>query len=183
MTDDEYGRHADGRQEDGRFSVGSHCPVFLDQHARRLRCTGDGIRSGFGISTRTFTALAKVLAAYLLINALLMGVFAWSLGQLHIGFGLVLLIGIFVNGCVAGLYALTPTLYATEQRVTGLGWGIGIGRMGAILSPLVAGKLIDADWQPADLYPLFAVAFILAALAVSLMKPIAIAPLRRTSQP
>ncbi|MGH8465100.1 MAG: MFS transporter, partial [Pseudomonas sp.] len=46
------------------------------------------------------------------------------------------------------------------------GWGIGMGRMGAILSPLVAGRLIDAHWQPSDLYLLFASAFVVAAIAV-----------------
>ncbi|MNR62556.1 hypothetical protein D3C85_1846180 [compost metagenome] len=52
-----------------------------------------------------------------------------------------------------------------------MGWGIGIGRAGAIISPLVAGRLIDADWQPADLYFLFALSFVLAALAICLLKP------------
>lgn len=118
-------------------------------------------------------SLTKLLTGYLLFNALLLAGFAYSLGDLQLGFGLVLLIGIFVNGCVAGLYALTPTLYGAAQRVTGLGWGIGIGRMGAILSPLVAGTLIDAHWQPVDLYPLFALAFVLAALAVGLLQPAA----------
>ena len=56
-----------------------------------------------------------------------------------------------------------------EQRVTALGWAIGMGRMGAILSPLVAGRLIDASWRPADLYLLFACAFVVAAVAVWLM--------------
>ncbi|WP_416465284.1 hypothetical protein [Pseudomonas sp. LFS044] len=68
------------------------------------------------------------------------------------------------------VYALTPSLYSTEQRVTALGWGIGIGRVGAIISPLVAGRLIDANWKSAELYVLFALAFVLAAMAVWMMK-------------
>jgi len=36
---------------------------------------------------------------------------------------------------------------------------------------LVAGRLIDAQWQPADRYLLFALPFVLAALAVWLLKP------------
>jgi MFS family permease len=115
--------------------------------------------------------LSRVLMAYLLVNAVLLAVFVQFTANLNLAFALVLLIGIFVNGCVAGLYALTPSIYNATQRVTGLGWGIGIGRAGAILSPLVAGRLIDAQWQPADLYLLFTLSFVLAALAVWLLKP------------
>ncbi|MBK5002587.1 MFS transporter [Pseudomonas sp. S31] len=114
--------------------------------------------------------LSRVLMVYLLANALLLAVFVKFTHQLQLAFALVVVIGIFVNGCVAGLYALTPSIYDASQRVTGLGWGIGIGRAGAILSPLVAGRLIDARWAPSDLYLLFAMAFVLACIAVALLR-------------
>ena len=114
--------------------------------------------------------LRSVLMIYLGLNALLLSVFVNFTDNLGLAFGLVLIIGVLVNGCVAGLYALTPTFYSPEQRVTALGWGIGMGRVGAILSPLVAGFLIDASWKPTDLYALFATAFLIAALAVWSMK-------------
>lgn len=110
--------------------------------------------------------LARVLMAYMLINAGLLFNFVQMLGVTSLGFGLVVGIGLFANGCVAGLYALTPTLYGPAQRVTGLGWGIGVGRIGAIFSPLAAGALLDLKWQPAELYPLFAASFLLSAFAV-----------------
>lgn len=114
--------------------------------------------------------LPRVLMSYLCLNAAFLAIFVHFTSNLSLAFVLVLTIGILVNGCVAGLYALTPSLYAPEQRVTALGWAIGMGRMGAILSPLVAGKLIDSSWLPCDLYLLFATAFIVAAIAVWLMK-------------
>jgi benzoate transport len=114
--------------------------------------------------------LSRVLIGYLILNSLLLALFVQFTSNLSLAFALALAIGVFVNGCVAGLYALTPTLYAASQRVTGLGWGIGIGRTGAILSPLVAGQLIDAQWAPAHLYVLFAAAFLLAAVAIGGLK-------------
>lgn len=114
--------------------------------------------------------LSRVLISYLVFNALLLSVFVHFTANLNVAFVLVLMIGVLVNGCVAGLYALTPGIYGPEQRVTALGWGIGVGRIGAILSPLVAGGLIDANWQPADLYLLVAVVFLMAAVAVGLMR-------------
>ena len=114
-------------------------------------------------------SLSKVLMVYLLINACLLAMFVRFTDNLNLAFMLAALIGIFVNGCVAGLYAMTPAIYDATLRVTALGWAIGVGRSGAILSPLVAGSLIDARWTPAHLYLLFAVAFVAAAVAVGLL--------------
>ena len=110
--------------------------------------------------------ISRVLMLYLLVNAALMMAFVGLLGKLSVAFTAALLIGVFVNGCVAGLYALTPGLYSVTQRVTGLGWAIGVGRIGAIASPLVAGRLIDAKWTPDQLFSLYGAAFVLAALAI-----------------
>ncbi|RGE45224.1 MFS transporter [Comamonas testosteroni] len=110
--------------------------------------------------------LPRVLMLYLLVNAALMCVFVSMLGSLGVAFAMALLIGVFVNGCVAGLYALTPGIYSVTQRVTGLGWAIGVGRVGAIVSPLVAGRLIDASWKPDQLFTLYGAAFVLAAGAI-----------------
>lgn len=79
-------------------------------------------------------------------------------------------IGVFANGCVAGLYAITPSVYGPSVRATGVGWGIGIGRIGAILSPIVAGALLDLHWTPTQLYLLVAVSFVLGAFAVNQLR-------------
>jgi hypothetical protein len=81
---------------------------------------------------------------------------------------LAFLIGVFVNACVAGLYAIAPVVYGSDVRATGVGWGIGIGRIGAIVSPLVAGGLLDAAWSPDQLYLGYGMAFVLAAVIVSM---------------
>ena len=114
----------------------------------------------------------------------------WRCGCWGIGAGaalaLGLLIGLFSNGCVAGLYALSPVVYDASVRATGVGWGIGIGRMGAILSPTVAGVLLDGGWQPLHLYGVFASVFVLAAGCLLLLRPMArptpVAPAEALSQ-
>lgn len=112
-------------------------------------------------------ALPRLLMIYMLANFCLMYGFVRLLGELNMAFAAALLIGIFVNGCVAGLYALTPSIYRSTQRVTGLGWAIGMGRVGAIVSPLLAGRLIDAQWAPAELFSVFGLTFVLGALAIA----------------
>ena len=113
--------------------------------------------------------LDRVLTVCLLITAVMMAVFSSLLANFAIAFVVALLIGFFSNGCIAGLYALTPSLYPLTQRVTGLGWAIGFGRIGAILAPTLTGALIGANWRPGSLFLLFSTFFVLAAVLVALM--------------
>ncbi|WDH25547.1 MFS transporter [Pseudomonas chlororaphis] len=115
--------------------------------------------------------LGRVLALFMLITAGLLVLFVGSASSITAALGLGLLIGLFANGCVAGLYALSPVVYDASVRATGVGWGIGIGRIGAILSPTVAGFLLDGGWQPLHLYGVFASVFVIAAGCLLLLKP------------
>lgn len=110
----------------------------------------------------------RVLAGFMLVTAVLLCLVAGNPGSLVLSYALAFLIGAFANGCVAGLYAIAPMVYGGEVRATGVGWGIGVGRMGAIVSPLVAGSLLDAAWSPSQLYVGYGAAFVLAACIVSL---------------
>jgi benzoate transport len=111
-------------------------------------------------------AVHRALAVFMLITAVLLCFLVGSSGALWVSYALAFLIGVFVNGCVAGLYAIAPVVYGSEVRATGVGWGIGVGRMGAIVSPLVAGGLLDAAWSPSQLYVGYGAAFVFAAAIV-----------------
>ena len=50
--------------------------------------------------------------------------------------------GLFVIGAQFGLNALAGSSYPTFIRSTGVGWALGIGRIGSILGPVVGGVLI-----------------------------------------
>ena len=115
--------------------------------------------------------LTRVLSLFMLSTAGLLVLFAGNASSVTAALALGLLIGLFANGCVAGLYALSPMVYDASVRATGVGWGIGIGRIGAILSPTVAGLLLDSGWQPLHLYGVFAVVFVIAAAVLLLLKP------------
>lgn len=115
-------------------------------------------------------ALRNVLATYLVATALLLAVFIGSTSSLALAFVVAAVIGVFVNGCVAGLYALTPTIYDPAVRTTGVGTGLAVGRAGAILAPTLAGTLLDGGWTPQNLYVLFAGVFVLAAATLFLLR-------------
>jgi hypothetical protein len=43
------------------------------------------------------------------------------------------LLGFGIQGGFVGLYAVSARIYPTEFRTTGVGWSIGIGRLGGII--------------------------------------------------
>ncbi len=53
-------------------------------------------------------------------------------------------IGFFISGGQFLLYALATELYPSPVRGTGVGFAVGIGRLGAVAGPLLAGALLMA---------------------------------------
>ncbi len=125
------------------------------------------------LSTRI--QLAKLISNLFFMSAALLGLCALagvdSLWQLN---AVVLIVGFAFTGGFTGLYAVIAQNYPTEIRTTGVGWGIGLGRFGAILSPLVAGILVGNNWGMYDLFLVVAVPplVISAWLIWKLPKPI-----------
>ena len=85
-------------------------------------------------------------------------------------FATALLTGAALTAAMGGLYAVAPVVFTAAVRSTGMGWSIGIGRLGAIASPLCAGVLLDAGWSPAMLYLACGVPLLFAAAAVVAMR-------------
>ncbi len=107
-----------------------------------------------------------VQAAFLALTAMLILLFVNSTGALTIAFVLSIFLGVLSNGCVAGLYAMSPSIYEAGVRATGVGSAIGFGRIGGILSPLVAGAFLDSGISSLTLYGYYAGAFVLAIITV-----------------
>ena len=86
--------------------------------------------------------------------------------QIAILLVMTILIGMFVDGGFSGLYAVAARLYPTEFRTTGIGWAIGAGRFGGVLSPYVGGILISQQWPMAAYFTVFAIPMMIAAIVV-----------------
>jgi benzoate transport len=86
--------------------------------------------------------LKKTISIFLFLTFLLMVSF-----RLFVGTDILLLIyfllGFSLQGGFVGLYAVAARLYPTEFKNTGVGWAIGMGRVGGILAPLIGGFLIS----------------------------------------
>jgi len=77
---------------------------------------------------------------------------------------------IFAAGfCIVGgqiaANALAATFYPTSVRATGVGWALGIGRVGSIIGPLVGGALLVMRWSTGSVFLAAAAAALCAALA------------------
>ncbi|MBS0416132.1 MAG: MFS transporter [Proteobacteria bacterium] len=108
----------------------------------------------------------RLLFASLLVTGALVVIFGLTLTNLTLALAAALLLGIVSNSAMSGLYAVGPPLYPAAARATGMGWAIGVGRVGAILAPLGSGVLLDHGWAPARLYALSSVPFIVAAICM-----------------
>ena len=86
-----------------------------------------------------------------------------------VSFALFFALGTLINGCVAGLYSISPTIYEAEIRSRGVGYAIGFGRIGAILSPTIAGLFLDQGIAPQHLYAYYAIVFILAIFIILML--------------
>ena len=72
-------------------------------------------------------------------------------------------------GGVAAFYAISPFVYLTVARGTGVGWMIGFGRAVAILAPIFTGYMLRAGWTPQIAYQFFGGVLAVAGIAVVLL--------------
>ena len=83
---------------------------------------------------------------------------------------LVALAGAAAIGCSILLYSYVAQYYPLAVRSTGLGWASGIGRMGAIVGPIVIGFLLGMDLPHKLNFIAVAIPAVIAAAAVALIR-------------
>jgi MFS transporter, AAHS family, 4-hydroxybenzoate transporter len=110
------------------------------------------------------TAYAGTAVAMLLFAVLPSGSTWWFL---------LLVIGGGTAGAQMTLNALAAALYPQAIRATGLGWATGIGRIGAILGPLLGGVMMAQHLEPTAVLSLLVAPVAVCGLVVSLLPRVA----------
>ena len=105
--------------------------------------------------TATFAVAAVCIAA--------IGTPGLSLTMLTV---IVFVAGWCVVGGQPGINTLAATYYPTYLRTTGIGWGLGIGRIGAIVGPYIGGMLLGMQWTNQQLFLAAAVPAVVTAIAM-----------------
>jgi len=89
-------------------------------------------------------------------------------------------LGVIVQGAQAGLNAVAVEIYPPAIRSTGVGWALGIGRIGSILGPLAGGLMLSHGWSPQQI---FSAALVPGTLALSALLALLRAPPATPSNP
>jgi AAHS family 4-hydroxybenzoate transporter-like MFS transporter len=125
----------------------------------------------FAVSALACIAMGSVLAAPATLTVILVS----------------LAIGFCLSGGQKANNALSVYFYPTALRGTGLGWSLGVGRLGGVLGPYLAGVLLDDGWTPSVLFYASAAPMVIGAAAIALMgqvygNPARAAPLARSHE-
>lgn len=115
-----------------------------------------------------FTGAALLMVGF---GAIHMPVWLFYLG--------VFLIGVGVQGGFGGLYAVAAQIYPISVRATGVGWALGVGRVGAIAGPLAGGVLIGWGVGLFGSFVIFAIPIAIAAILMRVLVGGAQARIRR----
>ncbi len=106
----------------------------------------------------------QTLAAYLLGSALCSYLFMLaSTASTILQSGMLLSFSLL--GAWGALYALTPELFPTEVRASGLGWTSAMARAAGMIAPLIGGYLLDNKLPLTLALTLYAAFFVIGAVA------------------
>jgi MFS family permease len=111
----------------------------------------------YGLPRVTFFTMAAAAILLTLFGAVAM--------PLAATLGMAMLMGMATNGGFNAFYGLAAELYPAEVRSTGIGWAMGIGRIGAVAGPLLGGVLMQGGFSLAALMATFAVPVLISAVA------------------
>ncbi|MBB3213064.1 AAHS family 4-hydroxybenzoate transporter-like MFS transporter [Herbaspirillum sp. Sphag1AN] len=115
-----------------------------------------------------YFGVRKTLIAELLIYAALaFALSAWSTSYVVV-LAISTLMGIAIQGVQAGLNAMATEIYPTHMRGTGVGFAIGIGRIGSICGPLAGSLMLSLQLDVAHIFLMGIVPATLAIIAIAI---------------
>ena len=157
---------------------GSWTPVLMNQAGYTI--SAGSVILGFLNGGAT---LAMIGAGFMIDRWGAYRVLGWSfilgglglfvLGLYPSSFGLTLVVatlaGIFTGATGSGTIALAAMSYPVAMRSTGIGWTLGIGRIGAVVGPIAAGNLMALHYGAGQILIALAVPCVLAALLMPVL--------------
>ena len=84
--------------------------------------------------------------------------------QMPLSLAVACLVGLTVSGSQAIMYALSPGIYPTYVRGTGVGFALAIGRIGSATGPLLAGAMLGSGLGPTQVLEVMAPLMMVAGL-------------------
>jgi len=125
--------------------------------------------AGALLEGRLMNGLASwiLLVVEFVLSTLLIGSLAFTV-SFPIIMTVTIILGFTVQGAQAGLNALAASFYPTAIRSTGVGWALGVGRIGSIVGPVIGGIMLSAGWHPQQIFLAGAIPSLCAAVSILL---------------
>jgi AAHS family 4-hydroxybenzoate transporter-like MFS transporter len=108
----------------------------------------------------------RIMSATFVIAAISVGLIGQPGISLALLYVIVFIAGWCVVGSQPGLNALSGGYYPTYIRSTGVGAGLGVGRIGAIVGPAIGGMFMAAHWSTRDIFLAASIPAAISALAM-----------------
>ncbi len=113
-------------------------------------------------------SLPKVLATAYGMAAVTICVAAFSLTNTPVLVVAMFLTGCCINGGQGSLNTISAMFYPTAIRATGIGWALGIGRIGAVIGPAVGGILVGAAFSSSNVVLANILPAVIGVIAIAL---------------
>ena len=110
-------------------------------------------------------SLPKVMVGYFALGTASIALLGFN-SPMPMLYLLIVIAGATTIGTQILLYANTAQFYPLAIRSTGIGWASGVGRIGAIVGPLLGGSLMAAALPLKMNFLVFAIPGLVAALAI-----------------
>jgi MFS family permease len=115
--------------------------------------------------------LRRVIFAYMVLAATALMIF----GTVHMPLAMTLttafMIGVFVQGGFNGCYPLAAHFYPAHVRSAGIGWAMGMGRIGAVIGPMLGGLLLATKVSLPVIFGVFAAPVVVGGLLITMIRP------------
>jgi MFS transporter, AAHS family, 4-hydroxybenzoate transporter len=113
----------------------------------------------------------RSLAFHYFAGAVFIAVISLSGAILSYGIllAIIFLCGMTIIGSQTGANATCGKLYPARMRTSGLGWALGIGRLGGIAAPVLGGYLLTLGLPPTQIFLSACVFAVIAAAATGLL--------------
>nr|GLK33622.1 MFS transporter [Rhodococcus wratislaviensis] len=159
------------------YAIQSWLPTIVSSqgHSPSLAIAATVLTTIGGVAAATVIgpAMDRINAFRVLGSVYLGGaVFVAILGSVLMGTsaGLLLMAAFLTGTCVAGgqmsVIALATVVYPTAMRPTGVGWALGIGRIGGIAGPLLVGAALGAQMSSSSVFVMMALVLVGASASV-----------------
>jgi AAHS family 4-hydroxybenzoate transporter-like MFS transporter len=108
----------------------------------------------------------RVLAITYLGAGVFIAAAAYTIGNNALFIPAMFMTGVAIQGGQASLNTLTAAYYPTAIRATGLGWALGVGRIGSFIGPILGGMFLAAGWSVNAVILVNVVPAVICALAI-----------------